>query len=82
MQKKTNNKNLLENDLIEMQIMTHFGTKWMDELRPYYTDMLSLTDYEAGDLEPAYLALADDYNLYHKVVEYYKQDVCNSKYYI
>eukprot|EP01084_Bolivina_argentea_P015956 29894_1 len=53
---RTDNKFLLETDLIEQRIMTRFGTKWFDELRPWYTDMLSLDDYVKGDLDPAYLA--------------------------
>ena len=74
---KTNNQKMLNQDLVEKKIMTSFGTKWMDELRPWYTDMLSLDDYVKGDLDPAYMALADNYDLYHKVVEYYRQDyVC------
>eukprot|EP01084_Bolivina_argentea_P015959 29898_1 len=74
---RTDNKFLLETDLIEQRIMTRFGTKWFDELRPWYTDMLSLDDYVKGDLDPAYLAIADNYDLYYKIVEFYKQDyVC------
>ena len=74
---KTDNKWMLKKEIVEKKVMTHFGTKWMDELRPWYTDMLTLDSYEAGDLEPAYLAIADDYDLYSKIVEFYKQDyVC------
>ena len=74
---RTYNQWMRDKELEEKKIMTSFGTKWLDPLRPYYTEMLNLTDYEAGDLDPAYLAIADSYDLYQKIVEFYKQDyVC------
>ena len=57
----------------EFSRMKNYGTKGIDE-HPEYAKMMSLLDYENGDILPAYKVVADSYDLYSKIAQYYKQD--------
>ena len=56
----------------EFSRMANYGVKGVDE-HPEYAKMMNLEDYENGDVLPAYKAVADSYDLYSKLVNYYKQ---------
>eukprot|EP01084_Bolivina_argentea_P015967 29908_1 len=53
--------------------MAGFGTLNLDA-EPDYAQMMSLDDYEDGDLLPAYKAIADSYEAYQSLVEFFRQD--------
>ena len=53
--------------------MKNYGIKGIDE-HPIYAKMMGLEDYEKDDVLPAYKVVADSYDLYSKIVQYYKQD--------
>ena len=60
----------------EYSRMKNYGVHGIKE-HPEYAKLMSLEDYEDGDLLPAYKVVADSYDLYHKIANYYKQDfVC------
>merc|ERR1712129_611860 len=67
---------LAQQVLIAHDMMRDYGTRGAvaDKLGSGYVDMLSIEDFESGDLKPAFLAIADNYDLYHKIVEFYRQD--------
>eukprot|EP01084_Bolivina_argentea_P051227 94221_1 len=62
----------------KIQRMASYGTRHIDkEEFKSYAKMMDLDTYKDGDVLPGYIAIADDYQLYHKLVQYYKQDfVC------
>ena len=52
------------------------GLKGNEQYDKYLT-MMDLKNWNKGDLLPVYYIIAEDYNIYSKIVEYYKQDyVC------
>eukprot|EP01083_Nonionella_stella_P095976 269594_1 len=53
--------------------MKNYGVKGVRD-HPEYAKMMGIEDYWDGDILPAYKAIADNYDLYHKIVQYYKQD--------
>ena len=56
--------------------MAGFGTMGLDK-EPTYAKMMGLDGYRDGDLLPAYKAIADSYDAYQSLVEFFKQDfVC------
>ena len=61
--------------LQEQKRMVHYGsqTKERDSIHDIRMG-LTPDKWQQGDILPAYLIVADNYDLYHKIVEYYKQD--------
>ena len=61
--------------LQEQKRMVHYGsqTKDRDEIHDKRMGLTS-DKWQEGDILPAYLIVAQNYDLYHKIVEYYKQD--------
>ena len=57
-----------------MKRMAGFGTNGLDQ-EPQYTKMMGLQTWNEGDVLPAYIAIADNYDAYQSLVEYFKQDM-------
>eukprot|EP01083_Nonionella_stella_P037824 103082_1 len=61
-------------DQIE-DVMVHFGVEGFNRTKDmHYLEMMDLVDWKSGDLLPPYMAIANNYDLYHKLISYYKQD--------
>ena len=58
--------------------MKAYGLKGVkEEKNREYAEMMGLLHYENGDVMPAFKAIADSYDVYAKIVKYYRQDfVC------
>lgn len=56
-----------------LQRMAGFGTMNLQD-EPDYARMMDLENYTKGDLLPAYKSIADSYEAYQSIVEYFRQD--------
>ena len=59
-----------ENDVFRMK---NYGINKIGE-EPEYAKLMGLEEYSDGDVLPAYKVVADNYDLYSKIANYYKQD--------
>eukprot|EP01084_Bolivina_argentea_P161548 281218_1 len=75
LRKFCNNSNIKQFPDEDYNWMKNFGVDKFNKTEYFeYVKMMDLLSWESDDILPPYIAIANSYDLYYKIVNYYKQD--------